>query len=74
MKLESFIENFKDQLEDTSVPISAETNFKDLDNWDSLTTMLVIGMVKTDYDTDITATEIGECNTVLDLFNHIINS
>lgn len=71
MELEKFIENFKDQLEDDSISIESETKFKDLDSWDSLTTMLVIGMVKTDYDTDITATEIADCNTILDLFNHI---
>ena len=71
MNLESFIDNFKDQLEDNNVSITGETKFKDLDSWDSLTTMLVIGMVKTDYEKDISATEISDCDTVLDLFNHI---
>jgi len=71
MELKGFIENFKDQLEDNSVSVNEETKFKDLDNWDSLTTMLVIGMVKTDYDKDISATEIADCDTILDLFNHI---
>lgn len=71
MELDHFIKNFTDQLEDNSVLINAKTKFKELDDWDSLTTMLVIGMVKTDYEKDITATEIGECDTVLDLYNHI---
>ena len=35
MELKKFIENFKDQLEDTSVKVNAETIFKDLDSWDS---------------------------------------
>ena len=71
MKLENFIENFKEQLEDPTVLITVETKFKDLDGWDSLTTMLVIGMIKTDYDKDISSTEINKCNTILELFNVI---
>jgi len=71
MELEGFIENFTDQLEDNTASITAETKFKDLDNWDSLTTMLVIGMVKADYDKDISATELADCDTILSLFNHI---
>ena len=71
MKLEDFIKNFKEQLEDDSLVITPETKFRELDSWDSLTTMLVIGMVKTDYDKDISAAEIGTCDTVSDLFNHI---
>ena len=71
MKIEEFIDNFKDQLEDDSVAINPETKFKELDSWDSLTTMLVIGMVKSDYDKDITAEQIKECETVKDLYNHV---
>ena len=71
MELEKFIENVKDQFEDTNVSIDAATKFAEMDSWDSLTTMLVIAMIKTDYDKDISASEIGECETVLDLFNRV---
>ncbi len=72
MELQSFITAFADQFEDTDPnEVSATTNFKDLDEWDSLTAMLVIGFVKTEYGKNITNDEIGKCETVEDLFNFI---
>lgn len=72
MELQSFITAFADQFEDTDPnEISATTNFKDLDEWDSLTAMLVIGLVKTEYGKNITNAEIGNCATVEDLFHFI---
>lgn len=71
MEIIKFINLFKEQLEDGNVLITPETKFKDVDGWDSLTTMLVIGMIKTDYDKDITATEINNCDTILELYNFI---
>jgi acyl carrier protein len=72
MELQSFIAAFADQFEDTDPnEISATTNFKDLDEWDSLTSMLLIGLVKTEYGKNITNSEIVSCETVEDLFHFI---
>ncbi len=71
MEIEQFIELFKEQLENDGVMINEITNFKELEGWDSLTTMLVIGMIKTEYHVDISSNEIKDCDTILDLFNLI---
>jgi len=72
MNLEEFTINLADQFEDNNRDvIESSTIFKDLDGWDSLTAMLVIAMIKTDYNKDVSATEIRECNSVKDLFDYI---
>lgn len=69
MKLEKFIEDFGNQFDDTDASeIQLKTEFKELDEWSSLTTLSVIAMVKTEYGRTITGAEIRSCDTVEDLF------
>lgn len=70
MELETFIESFADQFDDTDPnEISAETIFQDLEEWSSLTAMGVIAFVKTEYGKTITGSEIRSCQTIKDLFD-----
>ena len=70
MELQEFIENFADLFEDTPAEeITAETEFQTLDEWDSMTALVIIGMAKTQYGKDITGREIRSCTTVEDLYN-----
>ena len=70
MELKDFIENFAQQFDDTEVSaFTAETMFKDLDEWSSLTAMSIIAFVKTTYNKEITGKEIRSCETVEELFN-----
>lgn len=70
MKLDEFVAALADQFEDTDPSeITKETNFRELDEWDSLTALTVIAFVKTTFSKSITAQEIRQCNTVEDLFN-----
>lgn len=70
MELKEFIANFAEQFDDTDASeISASTNFRDLDEWGSLTGMSVIAMVKAVYGKTVTSAEIRLCNTVEELFN-----
>ena len=72
MELKEFVANFARQFEDTDpADITAETIYKDLDEWSSLVAFAVIAMVKMEYDKTVTGTEIRHCNTVEDLFNII---
>ncbi len=74
MELQEFIENFREQFEDTDpAEIQAETNFHDLDEWGSLLGMSVIAMTKEIYGKKITGKQIKECKSVKALFD-LINS
>ncbi len=70
MELQEFIEKFAEQFDDTDVSeLNPETEFKELDEWSSLTSMSIIAMVKTQYDKTLTGKEIRSCVTVQDLYN-----
>lgn len=72
MNLNDFTQGFADQFEDMDrEKIMDSKSLKDLEGWDSLTTMLVIGYIKTDYNKDITATEIRSFETVEELYNFV---
>lgn len=70
MELEKFVKDFAAQLDETNPEtITAETEYKSLDEWSSLIAFAVIAMVKVEYDKTVTGAEIRHCNTVEDLFN-----
>lgn len=70
MELEKFVKDFANQLDETDPEtVTAETVYKELDEWSSLIAFAVIAMVKVEYDKTVTGAEIRHCNTVEDLFN-----
>ena len=69
-----FLENFRNQFEDTDpADIELSTVYKDLDEWSSIVSFAVIAMVKVEYDKTVTGAELRHCNTVEDLYNLIAN-
>lgn len=72
MDLKEFIENFADQFDDTEASeLSAETKFKELDEWSSLIALSVIAMVDEEYDVAIKGDDIRNAETIQDLFDVI---
>ena len=70
MNINEFVANFADQFDETDASeIMANTNFRELDEWSSLTGLSVIAMVKTSYNKTITGAELRSCNTVEEGFN-----
>lgn len=70
MELQQFIAHFAEQFEDTDASeITATTLFKELDEWDSLIALSVIGMVDEEYDARLKGDDIRNAATVEDLFN-----
>lgn len=70
MELEKFVKDFAGQFDETDPEtITAETVYKDLEEWSSLIAFTVIAMVKMEYDKTVTGTELRHCETVKDLFN-----
>lgn len=74
MELKEFINNFVEQFDDTEASeITADTKFKDLDEWSSLIAMGLIALVRTQYGKTVTGKEIRACETVKDLFNLVLS-
>ena len=73
MELIDFVKSFADQFEDTdSEEITAETEFHDLEEWDSLIALAVLNMTEKKFGKKITFDEMKQCVTVEDLFNVIV--
>lgn len=72
MEIKNFIENFADQFDDTEAnALSAETKFKELDEWSSLIALSVIAMVYEEYEITIKGDDIRNSETIEDLFNAV---
>ncbi len=72
MEIKEFIEKFAAQFDDTDpAEITATTEFKNLDEWSSLTALSIIGMVDDEYDITLKGDDIKNAKTVEDLFNTV---
>lgn len=73
MELKDFIVNFADQFDETdSEEIRANTEFHDLEEWDSLIALAVLNMTEKKFGKKITFDDMKKCVTVEDLFNVIV--
>jgi len=69
MELKDFIEKFAEQFDETpSEEFEANTEFKELEEWDSLTILTIIAMVDEEFGIKIKAEEIRSVDTVEELF------
>ncbi|MEG0808361.1 MAG: acyl carrier protein [Alistipes sp.] len=74
MELNKFIEHFATQLEETDPTlITAETKFRDLDEWSSLTALSIIAMVDDEYDIQLKGNDMRAAQTIGELF-HIVEA
>jgi len=72
MKIEEFIVQFTEEFEMTeSSEITPETEFKVLDEWDSLLSLSIIGMVQNSFKVKINGKDINSTKTVQELFDLI---
>ena len=72
MEIKEFIQHFADQFDDTDAAVfTAETNFRDLEEWSSLIALSLIAMVDEEYDVTLKGDDIRNANTVRDLFNTV---
>jgi acyl carrier protein len=67
--MEDFIDAFGEILDDTDRNVLfAETIYKDLDEWDSMTALMLIAMFDEKYEKKITGNDIKEAVTLYDLY------
>ena len=70
MELNEFVQNFADLFDETDASaITAETRFRDLEEWSSLIGLSVIAMADDEYDVTLVGDDIRNSNTVEDIFN-----
>ena len=70
MELNEFIENFAEQFDDTeSSEIQADTEYRELDEWTSLTALSIIAMIDEEYDVQLKADEMRKTQTIQELFD-----
>ena len=70
--MEDFLINFYEILEDTEKhEINKNTDFKNLDDWDSMTALMLIAMVDEKYEKQINGKDIDETITLEHLYLRI---
>ena len=69
MDLKDFIEKFAEQFEETEISsFSANTSFKELEEWSSLMSLAIIAMVDEEYGVRVKGDDIKDAYTIEDLF------
>ena len=69
MDLKDFIEKFAEKFEETEISsFSANTSFKELEEWSSLMSLAIIAMVDEEYGVRVKGDDIKDANTIEDLF------
>ncbi len=70
MELNDFIEKFAEQFDETDASeFKADTEFKALDEWSSLSALSIIAMIDEEYDVTIKGDDVKNAETIEDLFN-----
>lgn len=70
MNIAEFIEKFAEEIEVEDVAsLAPETNFRDLEEWSSLSVMVFIAFADENFDKQVGDKQIAECNTIQDLYN-----
>lgn len=70
MEIKEFIANFAAQFDDTEESVfTAETKFRELDEWSSLLALSIIAMVDEEYDVQLKGEEMRATKTIQELFD-----
>jgi acyl carrier protein len=66
----NYLKELHEELEIESIEfLTMDTNFKDLEEWDSMTAMVLIGFVNQNFNKNLNSDEIEKCETLLDIIN-----
>ena len=69
MNIQDFIDKLVEALEiENASAVTGETVFRDLDEWSSLSVMLLIAMFDEEFEKEITDKDIKACTTISDLY------
>ena len=72
MDIKDFVNNMAEQFYDTDASeFTPDTEFKALEEWESLTALTVIAMIDKEYGVTVSGKDIREAETIEDLFNRV---
>lgn len=72
MNTQDFIEKFAEALEiEDASSLVPETEFRSLEEWDSINYLSVIAMMDAEYDIQIEQSEFKKLNTIQSIVDHI---
>lgn len=72
MEIEQFVARFAEQFDETPAEaFTADTNFRDTEEWDSLIALSIIAMTDEEYGVQLTGDEIRASVTIADIFEKI---
>jgi acyl carrier protein len=72
MDIQLFLQQIADQFDDTDPSlITLETQFKQLDDYSSLTALNIISMIDDEYDVILKGEDLRNSSTVEDLYNAV---
>ena len=70
MDIQEFIAKFAEQFDETDASeFKADTEFKTLVDWSSMTALSIIAMIDEEYDVTIKGDDIKKSKTIEDMFN-----
>ncbi|MEA4820810.1 MAG: acyl carrier protein [Erysipelotrichales bacterium] len=70
MEIQGFIEKFTEIFEDTdTLNFSSDTNFRDNDEWSSLSVMMLIAIIDENYGVKIKGEDIQKAKTIHDIYD-----
>jgi len=72
MTLDEFVTVFAEEFDDTPAEqFKANTVYKELDEWGSLTALSIIALAMEGFNKKITGADLRACNTIEELYNLI---
>jgi acyl carrier protein len=69
MNIEDFIANIENEFDDLKPGLlKPESKYRELFDWNSINALILIAMIKTEYDVAITAEDLVKTKTVQDIY------
>jgi acyl carrier protein len=70
--IEKFIQNIEDEFDELEPgKLRPESIFREMFDWNSINALVLIAMVKTEYDVTLNADDLIKSKTVSDVFNMV---
>jgi len=70
MEINEFVRHFENAIFGIDPEtLTQETRFREIDQWESITTLCLLSMIDTEYNVQIGEMDLNRCDTLRDLFN-----